>query len=177
MSAATERAAGAPAFVVREARPDDVEAIHRRIVDLAVYEREGDAVTGTAENLRAALFGTDPAVFCHVVETRGPDGAPEIAGIALWYLTYSTWEARHGIWLEDLFVAPEHRGSGMGLALLRALAGICGERGYRRLEWCVLTWNQPSIDFYEAVGATRQEEWRTYRLNGDALERFAAPPA
>lgn len=160
-------------FTIREARPEDAPAIHQRICDLAVYEREPDAVLGTAEDLARALFGERPAVFCHVAEVPGEDGAPEIAGIALWFLTYSTWEARHGIWLEDLFVAPEHRGSGMGTALLRTLAGVCAERGYRRLEWTVLTWNEPSIGFYESLGAVRQEEWRTYRLDGDALSGFA----
>lgn len=166
----------APAFTIREARAGDVEQIHQRILDLAAYEREPDAATGTAEDLRAALFGDDPAVFCHVAEvehTEGADSGPRIAGIALWFLTYSTWEARHGIWLEDLFVVPENRGTGMGLALLRTLAGICRERGYRRLEWCVLDWNEPSIRFYESVGARPQSDWTTYRLTGEALASFA----
>lgn len=169
---ADERTRADAGFVIREARPEDVEAICQRIVDLAVYEREPDAATGTPEDLRRALFGADPAVFCHVAETTGPDGGTEIAGIALWFLTYSTWQARHGIWLEDLFVLPEHRGSGMGLALLQTLAGICRERGYKRLEWCVLDWNEPSIRFYESVGARPQSDWTTYRLAGEALEGF-----
>ncbi|UYG15580.1 GNAT family N-acetyltransferase [Brachybacterium huguangmaarense] len=157
------------AWTIREARPDDVAAIHARIVDLAVYEREPEAVTGTAADLHDALFREAPAVFCHVAELDG-----EVVGIALWYLTYSTWEGHHGIHLEDLYVMPEHRGTRIGLGLLRTLAGICAACGYRRLEWSVLTWNQPSIDFYEAIGARPQEEWMTYRLDGEALTGFAA---
>lgn len=159
----------ATAAVIREACPEDVEGIHARIRDLAEYEREPDAVRGTPEELRTTLFGPDPAVFCHVAEVEG-----RIVGIALWFLTYSTWEARHGIWLEDLFVLPEQRGSGIGLALLQGLAAICRERGYRRLEWCVLDWNEPSIRFYESVGARPQSDWTTYRLTGEALEGFGA---
>lgn len=155
--------------VIREARPADAEAIQARIVDLAVYEREPDAVRGTAADLGTALFGADPHVFCHVAEVDG-----QVVGIALWFLTYSTWEARHGIWLEDLFVVPEHRGSGIGTALLRTLAGICRDRGYRRLEWCVLDWNEPSIRFYESIGARPQSDWTTYRLTGEALEQLLA---
>ncbi len=157
------------AWTIREARPRDVAAIHARIVELAVYEGESEAVTGTATDLCDALFRDDPALFCHVAELGG-----EVVGIALWYLTYSTWEGRHGIHLEDLYVMPEHRGTRIGLGLMRTLAGVCAARGYRRLEWSVLTWNQPSIDFYEAVGARPQEEWVSYRLDGEALTGFAA---
>lgn len=173
--AASVRPTTGPApFTIRAARPEDADGIHARICDLAVYEREPDAVTGTAEDLRTVLFGDSPAAFCHVAEVTAADGSTQIAGIALWFLTYSTWEARHGIWLEDLFVLPERRGSGIGSALLRTLAGICVERGYRRLEWTVLDWNEPSIGFYRSLGARPQSDWTTYRLSGEELESLGA---
>jgi len=150
---------------LREARPEDVPGVFARIVDLAVYEREPDAVTGTEPMLREALFGPEPRVHCHVVERGG-----EILGIAIWFLSYSTWTGTHGIHLEDLFVAPAERRHGYGRALLRELAAICVDRGYARLEWAVLDWNEPSIAFYRSLGAEPLDEWTTYRLTGGALE-------
>lgn len=154
--------------VLREARPGDEPGILALIHALAVYEREPDAVENTAESLGASLFGPRPQVFAHVVER---DGA--ILGIAVWFVTYSTWTGRHGIWLEDLYVDEAHRGAGYGKALMRALAGECVARGYSRFEWTVLDWNAPSIAFYRAIGAEAQDEWTTQRLSGAALEALA----
>ncbi|MGC4936505.1 GNAT family N-acetyltransferase [Kribbella sp. DT2] len=149
---------------IRRARPDDVAAIVELVYALAEYEREPDACRLTAEQLRTALFGPAPAVFCHVAELDG-----EIAGCALWFLNFSTWRGVHGIYLEDLFVRPEQRGSGLGKSLLTALAQECVEHGYERLEWSVLDWNTPAIEFYEALGARPQTEWTTFRLTDAAL--------
>ena len=153
--------------VLRAARPGDEPGILARIVDLAVYEREPDAVANTVPALTESLFGAEPRVYAHVVERDG-----EILGIAIWFLTYSTWTGRHGIWLEDLYVHEEHRGSGYGKALIASLAQVCIERDYSRLEWTVLDWNAPSIAFYRALGAEPLDEWTTQRLTGDALVRL-----
>ncbi|MDR0482008.1 MAG: GNAT family N-acetyltransferase [Cellulomonadaceae bacterium] len=152
---------------IRPAVPGDEAGILACIRALAVYEREPDAVETTEADLTAALFGPHPAAFAHVAVCDD-----HIVGIALWFLTFSTWTGRHGIWLEDLFVVEEHRGKGYGLALLRGLAALAVERGYRRVEWSVLTWNTPSIDLYRSIGAQPQDEWMTYRLTGDALAGF-----
>ena len=109
-----------------------------------------------------------------MAEVTDADGNRQLVGMAVWYVTFSTWLGRHGVWLEDLFVQPEHRGSGLGTALLARLAGICVERGYGRLEWWVLNWNEPSIGFYRSLGAVPQEEWTVFRLDGDALTALAA---
>lgn len=155
--------------VLREARPGDEPGILALIHALAVYEREPDAVENTVEALSASLFGPDPRVFAHIVEREG-----QIAGIAIWFVTYSTWTGKHGIWLEDLYVDESRRGAGYGKALMRALAGVCVTRGYSRFEWTVLDWNAPSIAFYRAIGAEAQGEWTTQRLSGAALEALAA---
>jgi GNAT superfamily N-acetyltransferase len=159
---------------VRPAAPDDVEQIDGLVRELAVYEREPDAVQATVDDFRAALFGPNPRVHCHVAEVSGPDG-PVIAGMALWFVSFSTWRGRHGIWLEDLFVQPEHRRLGLGRALLEALAQVCVERGYRRLEWWVLNWNTPAHDFYRSLGAEPQHDWTTWRVDADALTRLGTP--
>ncbi|GAA1070499.1 GNAT family N-acetyltransferase [Nocardiopsis composta] len=151
--------------MIRPARPDDVPAVLRLIRDLAVYEREPDAVQTTEEDLAQALFGENPAVFAHIAEDAG-----EPVGFALWFVNFSTWTGRHGIYLEDLFVRPEMRGRGYGRALLTELARICVQRGYRRLEWSVLDWNEPSIEFYRSLGAVPMDEWTVYRLHGKALD-------
>ena len=153
---------------IRPARPQDVPAILGLIVDLAVYEREPDAVQTSESDLHAALFAAQPQVFAHVAVLD-----EHIIGFALWYVTFSTWTGTHGIWLEDVFVRPEHRGAGAGKALLVALARICTERGYRRLEWWVLDWNAPAIGFYDSLGAHSMDEWTVRRLDGAALERLA----
>lgn len=154
--------------VLRAARPGDETGILDRIQALAVYEKEPDAVENTADALRDTLFGAEPRAFCHVVEREGV-----IVGIAIWFLTYSTWTGRHGIWLEDLFVDEAQRGSGYGKALISSLAEVCVDRGYSRLEWTVLDWNAPSIAFYRSIGAAPMTEWTTQRLTGDALLALA----
>lgn len=155
--------------VLRAARPGDEAGILACIRGLAEYEREPDAVENTVEALTASLFGPDPRVFTHVVEREGA-----IVGIAMWFLTYSTWTGRHGIWLEDLFVDDAQRGRGYGKALIASLAEVCVERGCSRLEWTVLDWNAPSIAFYRSLGAVPMDEWTTQRLTGTALEALAA---
>ncbi|WP_279367213.1 GNAT family N-acetyltransferase [Microbacterium testaceum] len=156
--------------VLRPARPGDEEGILACIQALAVYEREPDAVDNTAAMLTDTLFGDDPRAFAFVVE--GPDGG--IRAIAIWFLTYSTWTGRHGIWLEDLYVHERYRANGYGVALLAALAAECLDKGYSRLEWTVLDWNEPAIGFYRALGAEAMDEWTTRRVTGDALTALAA---
>ena len=155
--------------MIRAARPDDVAAIYGLIRDLAEYERSLPEVSGTEEQLRAALFGPAPAVFAHVAEHEGG-----IGGFALWFLNFSTWQCRHGIYLEDLYVRPELRGHGYGRLLLAELAAVCGQRGYGRLDWAVLNWNEPSIGFYRSLGAVALDDWSTFRLTGQALADVAA---
>jgi GNAT superfamily N-acetyltransferase len=137
--------------------------------ELAEYERAADECHLTDAALDAALFGDHPALFGHVAA----DAEDVPIGFALWFLNYSTWEGVHGIYLEDLFVRPGARGSGAGRALLRTLARICVERGYRRLEWWVLHWN-PAREFYTTIGATAMDEWIPYRIDGDALTSLAS---
>jgi len=166
----------APTWRLRPATPDDVASIVDLVVQLAVYEREPDAVEATADDFAAALFGPEPAVFAHVAEVDGPDG-PALAGIAVWFVSFSTWTGRHGLWLEDLFVVPEHRRLGIGRALLATLAAECERRGWTRFEWWVLDWNEPAHRFYESLGAVAQDEWTTWRLDGAALAALARADA
>lgn len=162
-----------PATRVRAAEPGDVQALHELIRDLARYEREPDAVEATASDLGAALFADRPLLHGFVAEVAGPDGF-DVVGMALWFVSYSTWRGRHGLWLEDLFVRPEHRGLGLGRALLAALAAETVARGYARLEWNVLDWNTPALGFYAALGAEALTEWTVHRLADDALRTLAA---
>jgi GNAT superfamily N-acetyltransferase len=155
--------------VLRRARRGDEDAILDCIRRLAEYEKEPEAVQTTPDDLRQALFGPSASVFAHVVEKSG-----QIVAIAVWFLNYSTWTGCHGIYLEDLFVRESERRHGYGRALLKALAAVCAERGYRRLEWSVLDWNEPSIRFYRSIGAAGMDEWTVQRLSGDALTRLAA---
>ncbi|SHK57081.1 L-amino acid N-acyltransferase YncA [Pseudonocardia thermophila] len=154
---------------VRPVEPRDVPAVVELVHELARYEREPQSCHLTEEQLSAALFNPAPALFGHVAEAGG-----QVVGCALWFLNFSTWTGVHGIYLEDLFVRPEHRGSGLGKALLAALAEICVERGYGRLEWSVLDWNEPAIGFYRSLGAVPMDEWTTFRLTGDALQALGA---
>jgi GNAT superfamily N-acetyltransferase len=154
--------------VIRYATPDDVPDILRLIRELADYERALHEVKATEEQLTARLFGDDPKVFAHVAEHEG-----RVVGFALWFLTFSTWNGTHGIYLEDLFVEPDVRGHGYGKALLTELARVADERGYERVEWAVLNWNEPAIGFYESLGARPQDEWTVYRLTGDTLTKAA----
>jgi GNAT superfamily N-acetyltransferase len=150
--------------IVRRVAERDVDAVVARVHELADYERAAEHCTLTADQLRATLFGPSPALFGHVAEVEGT-----IVGCALWFLNFSTWRGVHGIYLEDLYVQPAHRGAGLGRALLAALAGVCAERRLARLEWAVLDWNAPSIAFYRALGAEPMDEWTVFRLDGRAL--------
>ena len=158
--------------VIRPATAHDVPAILQMIHDLALYEKEPDAVRNTPEMLTEVLYGEHPKVFATMAE----NSAGEVRGFALWFLNYSTWEGVHGIYLEDLYVRPEARGEGHGKALLQHLAGTAVDRGYARVEWSVLDWNEPSINFYKKLGALPMEEWSTFRLTGAALTAFGSRP-
>lgn len=149
--------------MIRPATERDVPALLALVRELAEYEREPDAVQATEADLTRALF-VDRTASCHVAEADG-----EVVGFALWYVTFSTWTGRAGLWLEDLFLRPGARGTGLGKALLQALARVCRERGYSRLEWWVLDWNEPAIGFYRSLGAVPQQDWTTFRVDGDAL--------
>jgi GNAT superfamily N-acetyltransferase len=153
---------------IRPARPGDEHDILRLIRALADYEREPDAVEATADDLRAHLFGEHPRVFAHLAEHDG-----RIVGIAVWFLNFSTWTGRHGIYLEDLFVDPSVRSGGVGRALVRALAAEGEARGCARMEWAVLDWNSPAKDFYRSLGAGHNASWESWRLDGDALAALA----
>ncbi|GAA2092593.1 GNAT family N-acetyltransferase [Aeromicrobium tamlense] len=150
---------------IRPATAADVPDMVRLVHDLAAYERAPEQCVLTDEMLHERLFGTQPALYAHVAEA---DGA--VVGTAIWFLNFSTWDGVHGIHLEDLYVDPAQRGSGLGKALLTELARVCVERGYSRLQWQVLDWNTPSIEFYRSLGAVDLEDWRTYRLSGEALQ-------
>jgi GNAT superfamily N-acetyltransferase len=155
--------------VIRPAAPADVPVLLELVHELAAYEREPDAVEATEAMLRDALFGPAPLASCHVAVLDG-----EVVGFALWYVTFSTWKGRAGLWLEDLFVRPAARGRGLGKALLTALAGVCVERDYARFEWWVLDWNDSAFGFYRSLGAVAQDEWTTMRVDGEALETLSA---
>jgi len=165
-----------PSTRIRPAEPGDVEAIAVLVHRLAVYEREPDAAEAGPDDFAAALFGPEPKVFAHIAEVDG-GGGWEVAGMAVWFVTFSTWKGRHGLWLEDLFVVPEHRRLGLGRALLATLARVCEERGWPRFEWWVLDWNDPAHRFYESIGARPEDEWTTWRLDGSALASLAADAA
>lgn len=142
------------------------------VYELAEYERAPDQCHLTPHQLHRALFGPSPALFAHVAEHNN-----EVAGCALWFLNYSTWDGVHGIYLEDLYVRPAARGAGLGKALLTALAEECVAQGYTRLQWWVLNWNEPAIGFYESLGAVPMDEWTVMRVSGPALNRLAGSPA
>ena len=150
--------------MTRRVEDRDVEAVVGLVHELAEYEHASEHCHLTPAQLRAALFGPAPALFGHVAEV-----GDRVVGCALWFLNFSTWRGVHGIYLEDLYVQPGHRGAGLGRALLAALAAECGERGLGRLEWSVLDWNAPSIAFYRGLGAVAMDEWTVFRLDGEAL--------
>lgn len=160
--------------MIRPARTGDVPAILELIHELARYERAPEPVEATEDDLHAALFGAEPKVFVHLVvpDEAGDDGQP--VGFALWFNNFSTWTGRHGIYLEDLYVRPQMRGRGYGRALLLELVRIAVERGYGRVEWSVLDWNEPAISFYGSLGARPMDEWTVYRLTGDSLRGLAS---
>ena len=155
-------------MILREALPADVDRMVELVHELALYERAPEQCHLTSEQLHERLFGESPAVFGHVAEIDG-----QVVGICIWFLNFSTWDGVHGIYLEDLYVTPEARGRGIGKASLQLLARICIERGHSRLQWQVLDWNTPSIQFYESLGSVDLAEWRTHRLSGDALVALA----
>jgi GNAT superfamily N-acetyltransferase len=158
---------------IRDARPDDVELIFGWIVELAEYERAPDQVHGTPELLEEALFGARPSAEALIAETSDGDGAWQPAGFTVFHGTFSTWECRPGIWLEDLYIPPAGRRAGVGGALLAHLAKITVARGYTRLEWAALDWNTPALDFYDKLGAARLHDWKIHRLDGESLARVA----
>ncbi|MFB9682946.1 GNAT family N-acetyltransferase [Amycolatopsis plumensis] len=153
---------------IRRIRPSDVEAAVGLAHELADYERAPDECHLTQAQLHEALFGASPKLFGHVAEVDG-----EVVGFAVWFLNYSTWRGVHGIYLEDLYVRESQRGSGLGKALLAALAAECVANGYARLEWSVLDWN-PATEFYKALGAVAMDEWTVNRLTDEPLKALAA---
>ena len=168
--AAARPAQGGPVVTVRPIRPDDVPAVVGLVRELAEYERALHEVRLTEEQLDRLPVRR----LARAVRPRRRLDGDDVVGVALWFLNFSTWRGTHGIYLEDLFVQPGHRGRGLGKELLRTLAEVCVERGYSRLEWSVLDWNTPSIEFYKAAGAVPMDEWTVFRLTDDALTDFAA---
>jgi len=157
--------------MIRPATAEDIPAIHAMVRELADYERALDDAEATEEQLHSALFGPHPAAFAHIAED---DTTGSVVGFALWFLNFSTWKGVHGLYLEDLYVRPQSRGGGHGKALLTELARICVQRGYGRLEWSVLDWNEPSIGFYKSLGAVPMDEWTVFRLTGEPLAVLGA---
>ncbi len=156
-------------FTIRPATSDDAAIILGFITELAVYEKAGHEVEATEETIRASIFGEGSVTEAAILDY---DGRP--AGFAVWFYSYSTWQAKNGLYLEDLYVSPDYRGSGAGKLLLKHLARIAVDKGCGRFEWSVLDWNEPAIRVYDAVGAEPQTEWIRYRMAGDKLKAFAA---
>lgn len=152
---------------IRSATQADAGLILGFIRDLAEYEKLLDQVTASEADIARDLFGDAPKVFCEIAEW---DGKP--VGFALWFYTFSTFQGRHGIWLEDLYVDPSMRGNGIGKALLVNLAQRCIRENLGRFEWWVLDWNEPSIEFYKSQGGVMQDEWTKVRVEGEALQRL-----
>ncbi len=153
---------------IRQARPTDAQAIYDMIYELAVYEKAPEEVVTTADEIRATLFDEGSKTEALICEIDG-----KIAGYAVFFTSYSTWLGRNGIYMEDLYISPDFRGQGAGKALLKHIAQCAVARKCGRLEWSVLDWNQPAIDFYLSIGALPQSEWVRYRLDGEALLKFA----
>jgi GNAT superfamily N-acetyltransferase len=156
---------------IRSARRDEAAIILQLIKDLAEYEKAPNAVKATEKKIIETIFADNPKVFCDFVEVDG-----DIAGMAIWFLNYSTWQGKHGIYLEDLYVKPDYRGRGYGKSLLQHLASICIERGYGRFQWWVLDWNSPAIEFYRSLGAEAMSEWTVYRVSDEPLRRLGGLP-
>lgn len=157
---------------IRAAQPADATLIFALVCELADYENLQSEVSATPEALAEALFAPEPRLFCDIAEWNG-----EPAGFAVWFLNYSTFRGRHGLYVEDLYVRPELRGRGIGKALMARLARHCVARHLARFEWAVLAWNAPSIAFYQSIGATVMADWRICRLTGKALLDFAGDGA
>jgi GNAT superfamily N-acetyltransferase len=158
------------ASMVRPATPADVAQMHNMIIELAEFEKAVHEVSATEADLHEALFG-GTSLFAHVVDS--PDGKG-LAGMAIWFLNYSTWDGKHGIYLEDLYVREKFRGQGFGTALMKELASLAIDKGYTRFQWWVLNWNQPAIDVYKKLGAVPMDEWTVYRLTGDPLTELGS---
>lgn len=158
--------------MIRDAVPSDTGDLLRLIRALARYEKEPEAVETTEQDLDRALFGLHPKVFASVAEHDGL-----VVGMAIWFLTFSTWTGRHSLYLEDLFVEPQHRGRGLGRALLGDLARQAVAMGCARMEWAVLDWNEPARGFYRSLGAQPLDEWTVFRLTGADLARAASGSA
>ena len=158
-------------FTLRGATPDDVESIVGLIRELAVYEKLEHLVVATPDSIAPHLFGPRPAAEVVLAEVPGDAGAP-VVGFALFFTNFSTFLGRPGLYLEDLFVQPAHRGAGIGKALLRHLGALAVERGCGRFEWSVLDWNASAIGFYERMGAKVLPDWRICRITGEALAAF-----
>jgi GNAT superfamily N-acetyltransferase len=157
---------------IRDAHPGDVAQLLSFVRGLAEYEREQHQVMATEADLAEALFGADPKVFALVAENAGA-----VVGMLIYFVSFSTWTGRHGLYVEDLFIVPGQRRQGTGKALLAALAVRAVHTGCPRIEWVVLDWNQPAIDFYLSLGAVPMDEWRTFRLSDEALSELAAANA
>lgn len=153
---------------VRRVREADLDAVVGLVHELAEYERVPQQCQLNRRQLGKALFGEQPALFGHVAEVEDA-----VVGCALWFINFSTFKGSHGIYLEDLYVQPGHRGRGLGRGLLAALAAESGERGFTQLDWSVLDWNMPAIAFYKALGAQPLQDWTLYRLRGEALSALA----
>jgi diamine N-acetyltransferase len=157
---------------IRAAQPAGASLIYSLVRERADYERLAHEVDSTEEQIAVALFGPEPRLFCDIAEWEG-----EAVGFALWFLNFSTFRGRHGLYLEDIFVRPALRGKGIGKALMRHLARRCVEGNFARFEWTVLEWNKPSIEFYRSIGANVLDDWRVCRMSGEALARFAGQGA
>jgi GNAT superfamily N-acetyltransferase len=154
--------------MIRSAEPRDIPEILALIKELAEYEKAPGEAKATEQQLRDALFSQNPRVFCEMAEVDG-----QILGFAIWFLNFSTWQGKHGIYLEDLFIRPQYRGQGWGKKLLQHLAAKCVANDWGRFQWWVLDWNEPSIEFYKGLGAVPMDEWTVYRVSGDALPKLA----
>jgi GNAT superfamily N-acetyltransferase len=155
-------------LAIRRARPDEAGLVLSLVRELAEYEKLLHEVEATEADIGAALFGDNPRLFCDIAEWNG-----EPAGLAVWFIDFSTFSGRSGIYLEDLFVRPARRGNGIGKALLAHLAGECVANGWSQLQWSVLDWNAPSIEFYKSLGAVLMDEWTVCRIGGPALIALA----
>jgi GNAT superfamily N-acetyltransferase len=155
--------------LIRAAKVEESQLILDFIIELATYEKEPDSVKSSRAQIEESFFCENPAVFCDFVETDEGD----VIGFAIWFLNYSTWTGTHGIYLEDLYICPEYRDHGYGTRVLIYLAKLCIERGYHRLQWWVLDWNQSAIDFYHSIGAESMAEWTVMRVSDESLNALA----
>lgn len=156
-----------PAPSIRQAKIEDAALILKFVVDLAIYEKAEDEVVATVTDIESSIFTDEHKTNAIICELDG-----KAIGFAVYFFNYSTWQGKHGLYLEDLYVAPEHRGSGAGKALLKHLAKVAVDNACGRFEWSVLDWNEPAIQFYKSIGAMPKDGWTGYRMSGEALETF-----